>query len=67
VIGASGMDKTLEELFSADESAPVFLSILLAWFIAAVLHFAIARSRSAPSPPPGSSRPSSAPSASTPS
>jgi GntP family gluconate:H+ symporter len=41
VIAASGMDKTLEELFSADESAPVFLSILLAWFIAAVLHFAI--------------------------
>jgi H+/gluconate symporter-like permease len=41
VIAQSGMDKTLEELFSADENAPVFLSILLAWCIAAVLHFAI--------------------------
>ena len=41
VIAASGMDKTLEGLFSADEGAPVIISILLAWFIAAVLHFAI--------------------------
>ncbi|ROR91958.1 GntP family permease [Nocardioides aurantiacus] len=41
VIAASGMDKTLEGLFSADESAPVVVSILLAWLIAAVLHFAI--------------------------
>ncbi|SDN27070.1 H+/gluconate symporter [Nocardioides szechwanensis] len=41
VIAASGMDATLEDLFSADANAPVFLSILLAWFIAAVLHFAI--------------------------
>jgi H+/gluconate symporter-like permease len=41
VIAASGMDKTLEELFTADESAPVVVSILLAWLIAAVLHFAI--------------------------
>ena len=41
VIAASGMDQTLENLFSAEEGAPVILSILLAWFIAAVLHFAI--------------------------
>ena len=41
VIAESGMDKTLKDLFSADENAPVILSILLAWLIAAVLHFAI--------------------------
>ncbi|MCD4525459.1 GntP family permease [Nocardioides sp. cx-173] len=41
VIAESGMDKKLEDLFSADANAPVLLSILLAWFIAAVLHFAI--------------------------
>jgi GntP family gluconate:H+ symporter len=41
VIAESGMDQTLVDLFSADESAPVVLSILLTWFIAAVLHFAI--------------------------
>ena len=41
VIAESGMDKTLEDLFSADENAPVIISILLAWLIAAVLHFAI--------------------------
>jgi GntP family gluconate:H+ symporter len=41
VIAESGMDDTLVDLFSAEENAPVFLSILLAWFIAAVLHFAI--------------------------
>ncbi|WP_435771665.1 GntP family permease [Nocardioides sp. SYSU DS0651] len=41
VIAESGMDKTLEDLFSVDESAPVIISILLAWLIAAVLHFAI--------------------------
>jgi H+/gluconate symporter-like permease len=41
VIAASGMDATLEDLFSADANSPVVLSILLAWFIAAVLHFAI--------------------------
>lgn len=41
VIAASGMDATLADLFSADESAPVIVSILLAWCIAAVLHFAI--------------------------
>ncbi|WP_193609987.1 GntP family permease [Nocardioides lijunqiniae] len=41
VIAESGMDATLKDLFSADAGAPVILSILLAWFIAAVLHFAI--------------------------
>ena len=41
VIAASGMDETLKDLFSADENAPVIVSILLAWLIAAVLHFAI--------------------------
>jgi H+/gluconate symporter-like permease len=41
VIAASGIDKTLKNLFSADENAPVLISILLAWCIAAVLHFAI--------------------------
>ena len=41
VIAASGMDATLKDLFSADENAPVIISILLAWCIAAVLHFAI--------------------------
>jgi GntP family gluconate:H+ symporter len=41
VIAASGMTETLKDLFSADDSAPVILSILLAWCIAAVLHFAI--------------------------
>ncbi|MCD4536537.1 GntP family permease [Nocardioides sp. cx-169] len=41
VIAESGMDQKLEDLFSADADAPVLLSILLAWFIAAVLHFAI--------------------------
>lgn len=41
VIAASGMEVTLKDLFSVDEGAPVILSILLAWFIAALLHFAI--------------------------
>lgn len=41
VISASGMDAELAKLFSADAGAPVVLSILLAWFIAAVLHIAI--------------------------
>lgn len=41
VISASGMDAELGRLFSADAGAPVLLSILLAWFIAAVLHLAI--------------------------
>jgi H+/gluconate symporter-like permease len=41
VIEATGLDSVLGDLFQADEGAPVILSILLAWFIAAVLHLAI--------------------------
>lgn len=41
VITRTGLDKTLADLFSADAAAPVVLSILLAWFIAALLHLAI--------------------------
>ncbi len=41
VITASGMDAELGRLFSADAGGPVLLSLLLAWFIAAVLHLAI--------------------------
>jgi GntP family gluconate:H+ symporter len=41
VIKATGLDGTLADLFSADKGAPVILSILLAWFVAAVLHLAI--------------------------
>ncbi|MGJ9421299.1 GntP family permease [Aeromicrobium sp. CF3.5] len=41
VISASGMAETLEDVFTASENASVFVSILLAWLIAAVLHFAI--------------------------
>ena len=41
VITAAGMDAELGRLFSADAGGPVLLSILLAWFIAAVLHLAI--------------------------
>ena len=41
VIKATGLDKTLADLFSADAGAPIILTILLAWFVAAVLHLAI--------------------------
>jgi H+/gluconate symporter-like permease len=41
VIEATGLDSVLGDLFQADEGAPVVLSILLAWFIAAILHLAI--------------------------
>lgn len=41
VITAAGMDDALGSLFSADAGGPVLLSLLLAWFIAAVLHLAI--------------------------
>lgn len=41
VITATGMDQTLASLFSADAGAPVVITILLAWFIAALLHLAI--------------------------
>ncbi len=41
VIEATSLDKVLGGLFSAEAGAPVLLSILLAWFIAALLHLAI--------------------------
>ncbi|MEO8850909.1 MAG: GntP family permease [Allobranchiibius sp.] len=41
VIKATGLDRTLADLFSADAGVPIVLSILLAWFVAAVLHLAI--------------------------
>jgi gluconate:H+ symporter, GntP family len=41
VITAAGMGEALGALFSADAGGPVLLTILLAWFIAAVLHLAI--------------------------
>ena len=41
VIGETGLDAILAGLFIADAGAPVVLSILLAWVIAAVLHLAI--------------------------
>ena len=41
VIGETGLDEVLGGLFSADAGAPVLVTILLAWFIAAVLHLAI--------------------------
>ena len=41
VIKETGLDTILADLFTADARAPVILSILLAWFIAAVLHLAI--------------------------
>jgi GntP family gluconate:H+ symporter len=41
VISETGLDTTLADLFTADANAPVVLSILLAWLIAAVLHLAI--------------------------
>ena len=41
VIKATGLSDVLGDLFSVDAAAPVILSILLAWFIAALLHLAI--------------------------
>jgi gluconate:H+ symporter, GntP family len=41
VIGETDLDSVLAGLFSAEAGAPVLVSILLAWFIAAVLHLAI--------------------------
>ena len=41
VIGETNLDEALGGLFSADVGAPVIVAILLAWFIAAVLHLAI--------------------------
>ena len=41
IITASGMGVELGKLFSHDAGGPVLLSIVLAWFVAAVLHVAI--------------------------
>ena len=41
VITETSLDTVLADLFQADTGAPVILSILLAWFIAALLHLAI--------------------------
>ncbi|GMA41456.1 GntP family permease [Mobilicoccus caccae] len=41
VIKATGLADVLGGLFSAEAGAPIILSVLLAWFIAAVLHLAI--------------------------
>ena len=41
VIAETGLDKVLGDLFSAESGTPVVLSLLLAWFVAAVLHLAI--------------------------
>jgi H+/gluconate symporter-like permease len=41
VITETDLDQVLADLFQADVGAPVVLSILLAWFIAALLHLAI--------------------------
>jgi H+/gluconate symporter-like permease len=41
VIGKTNLDEALGGLFSADVGAPIILTILLSWFIAAVLHLAI--------------------------
>ncbi|MGH3359113.1 MAG: hypothetical protein ACRDO7_09945, partial [Nocardioidaceae bacterium] len=41
VIGATDLDTVLGDLFSAEAGAPVLVSILLAWFVAALLHLAI--------------------------
>ena len=41
VITETSLDKVLADLFQADTGAPIILSVLLAWFIAALLHLAI--------------------------
>ncbi|HEX7350464.1 GntP family permease [Brachybacterium sp.] len=41
VIAETGLDAILAGLFTADAGAPVIISILLAWSIAALLHLAI--------------------------
>jgi H+/gluconate symporter-like permease len=41
VITATSLDKVLGDLFQADAGAPIILSVLLSWFIAALLHLAI--------------------------
>jgi H+/gluconate symporter-like permease len=41
VISSTDLENVLGNLFSADAGAPIILSIVLAWLIAAVLHLAI--------------------------
>jgi H+/gluconate symporter-like permease len=41
VIGASGLDSVLENLFTANENMPTVAIVVLAWFVAALLHLAI--------------------------
>ena len=41
MIGETGLDKILGGFFSAEAGTPALLTIILAWFIAAVLHLAI--------------------------
>ena len=41
VIGATGLEDVLRDLFSAESGTSVVVSILLAWFVAALLHLAI--------------------------
>lgn len=41
VIGETGLDKILGGFFSAEAGTPELVTIILAWFIAAVLHLAI--------------------------
>jgi H+/gluconate symporter-like permease len=41
VIGETGLDKILGDFFSAEAGTPELVTLLLAWFIAAVLHLAI--------------------------
>ncbi len=41
VIEATGLGDVLAKLFTADAGAPIVITILLAWFVAAVLHLAI--------------------------
>jgi GntP family gluconate:H+ symporter len=41
VIEATGLGDVLAGLFTADAGAPIVITILLAWFVAAVLHLAI--------------------------
>ncbi|HEX2174928.1 MAG TPA: hypothetical protein VHG70_03365 [Nocardioidaceae bacterium] len=41
VIAETGLDKILGDLFSAESGTPVLVTLLLAWFVAALLHLAI--------------------------
>jgi gluconate:H+ symporter, GntP family len=41
IIGETGLDKILGGFFSAEAGTPELVTLLLAWFIAAVLHLAI--------------------------